>query len=157
MMFIVYWIIAIIIIGYFLIMIVTGIIYTPIYLWRQFRFWLRQDCGTIPMWINRMLRRWNNRQQMPNANNNFMTAITFTHGKCEVCGREFVGTTQDSEPCLFQVDISVNGKDKITRVVCKDCLSNIAGSTDVTNQRMDQSVISRTAGQFGKFFEKEKS
>lgn len=86
-----------------------------------------------------------------------MASITFIHGKCEVCGREFVGTTQDSESCLFHVEMSVNGKDKITRVVCKDCLSNIAGSTDVTDLRKDQAVISRSAGQFGKFFERPNS
>lgn len=64
--------------------------------------------------------------QTQSEGNDQPRSMKFTHGFCEICGKEFIETDGSAEPLLRQVQLKVdeNGK-PVSRVICPDCLGKI--------------------------------
>lgn len=81
-----------------------------------------------------------------------MNTVTFNHGKCDICGKEFMTLGNDPVSPLQEVEWSINNSPKVRKLFCNDCLNNFIASTTPTNKRHGEAEATESARKFWRFF-----
>ena len=83
-----------------------------------------------------------------------MDTVSFRHGKCDICGKEFISMQDDAVIPLQEVEWSIANGPKTRKNFCNECLSEFISSTSANNRRSGEAEATESARKYMLFFRK---